>query len=323
MDRASESKKGQFQPLKLKLLDILNLNILQSTGKNPCKIYLTVYLAPFFANYNLINRANLLTKIEPGDLKLPIHSIDLFFDYLKGEKINLAQMFTADVKFDAPNSGGLVGISAVIQGMSDYMNVFKIGPRNLHVGKIFRDPQNFVVGEFYIDLIDQDYPRLPIAFAADLDYEDRISHLRLYHSNYALKNSHSLRQPLFTEQQIAETSEIVKAYHQALYQGDAVGAAKLFSNTAIAREPSGDEFGPGKKMHLKAFFDHAFKEGGIRLHYHTFSQHGRNIAAEYTCYYWGKLDIPPQAGMEFWDVNEQNIFEGIRIYDDVEQPNLS
>ena len=43
------------------------------------------------------------------------------------------------------------------------------------------------------------------------------------------------------------------------------------------------------------------------------------MAAEYTCYFWG-MPIPPQAGMEFWEMGSEKKFSAVRIYDDCEQP---
>ena len=54
------------------------------------------------------------------------------------------------------------------------------------------------------------------------------------------------------------------------------------------------------------------------------------VLPEYTCTKWGTTEIIPQAGMEFFDREEQDdnngnnnsLFKSVRMYDDINQPEI-
>ena len=84
--------------------------------------------------------------------------------------------------------------------------------------------------------------------------------------------------------------------------------------------------GLGQESKLEYFFSRTSKDGRVSLVYHTVVDGGARCAAECSCTKWGQTEIPPQAGIEFFDRvsdGEKRLFKAVRIYDDIEQPTAS
>lgn len=162
---------------------------------------------------------------------------------------------------------------------------------------------------------------LPIAGTVEW-HGERIKSLHLYYSHWPLYGEQRIRNPVYAKDDTAELPGIIKSYHQALFSGHVEAALACFVKTGQVREPSGSTSGYGLKTTLEDFFSSAFKDGGIRLIYHTLLKQNNQIAAEYTCTHWGQCELTPQAGMEFWDIDaESGLIKSVRIYDEVTQPN--
>lgn len=160
---------------------------------------------------------------------------------------------------------------------------------------------------------------LPVAMVFD-GMDSKIRQVRIYHSTWLLDHAHTVRPPVLPGDRRVILPDVVKAYHLALEKGDTKKALALFAPGAYVREPSGGISGGQSKVPLEQFFTNAFKAGGIGIEYHTLVNGGKFLAAEYTCTKWGKQDLSPQAGMEFFDLDEKGLLTAVRIYDDVAQP---
>lgn len=160
---------------------------------------------------------------------------------------------------------------------------------------------------------------LPLAVAMD-GFDDKILQVRGYHSTWPLGHSHAVRSPVLPGDRRVLLPPVVQAYHLALETGDTEQALRLFAPHGSVREPSGGISGGNSPVPLQQFFARAFQGGGIGLQYVTFFDGNHSLAAEYICDRWGKQSLPPQAGMEFWDLDESGLFTSVRIYDDIAQP---
>ncbi len=165
---------------------------------------------------------------------------------------------------------------------------------------------------------------LPFSFALNINADREINEIRFYHSYWPIESKHRIRPNIFSLDREASRipSDILK-YHTALNEGNIQQVLALFAPEGSIREPSGEISGPGQESKLEDFFSRTFKNGEVSLVYHTIVNNGTRAAAEYSCTKWGQIEIPPQAGIEFFDRisdGEPSLFEAVRIYDDIEQP---
>lgn len=172
---------------------------------------------------------------------------------------------------------------------------------------------------------------LPLAFVIDKNKNEQINKIRFYHSYWPIEEQHHVRLNILPlEVQAPKIPPDVLAYHAALRDGNIENVLGLFSKGGSVREPSGGISGPGQESKLQDFFSRTFKKGGVSLIYHTIVDNEKCCAAEYTCTKWGTTEIIPQAGMEFFDREEQennngnnnSLFKSVRIYDDINQPEI-
>lgn len=160
---------------------------------------------------------------------------------------------------------------------------------------------------------------MPYALALEFESQ-KIKAVRIYHSSWPVEGKHRVRKPFFEPTVRASVPTEISRYSLALAGGKTAITETLFSERSSVREPSGRKSGPGFPFSLKHFYDQAFRNGGIKLMYHTFAQVGAQAAAEYTVTHWGRNELTPQPGIEFWDLGPQGKFLAVRIYDDIEQP---
>lgn len=247
-------------------------------------------------------------------------ALEKVLSFWKGENTEVSDQLNDNVVFDTPKSGRVEGKHKVTEALMEFKSNIANQTNGLEIWNILNDGSDFIAAEVYLNLIDKSYPTLPIAVAANVE-KGKISGLRIYHSNWALLGKHELRKSLFPETQIANLPDYIAAYHQLLLDGDANKAVNLLRQDATLREPSGDLHGHGSKDTVKDFFTFAFNDGPVKVNFHTFAEKDGLCAAEYTCYYWGNQAIPPQAGMEFWELDKDKKIKAVRIYDDVHKPN--
>jgi ketosteroid isomerase-like protein len=161
---------------------------------------------------------------------------------------------------------------------------------------------------------------LPVAVVFALA-AGKISSIRVYHSTWPLEGKHAVRRAFL--QPVAGLAEpaIVKAYFHALDRGDLKGVLATFTESATVREPSGEAWTHAGPEGRRAFYEAAFRDGGIGVKHCTATFDGKLFAAEYACDRWGKAHFEPQAGMATYglDPTARHIAT-VRIYDDLTPP---
>jgi hypothetical protein len=165
---------------------------------------------------------------------------------------------------------------------------------------------------------------LPFSFALNVNTDKEINEIRFYHSYWPIESKHHIRPNIFPlDREASRIPSDILDYHSALNDGNIEQVLALFADVGSVREPSGGISGPGRESKLEDFFSRTFRDGGVSLVYHTIVDADTRCAAEYSCTKWGQKEIPPQAGIEFFDRSsegETRLFKAIRIYDDIEQP---
>jgi hypothetical protein len=165
---------------------------------------------------------------------------------------------------------------------------------------------------------------LPFSFVLNINSDKEINEIRFYHSYWPIESKHRIRPNIFPlDMENSRIPSDILKYHTALKEGNIQQVLTLFAAEGSIREPSGGISGPGQESKLEDFFSRTFKDGGVFLVYHTIVDNGTRAAAEYSCTKWGQIEIPPQAGLEFFDRisdGEPSLFKAVRIYDDIEQP---
>ena len=245
-----------------------------------------------------------------------------FFNRKNSEFI---KTLSEDITYSSPFSDHME-FKAVKYSLMEYRNWLDVHSAILTPINLVKEKDNSLrAGEASISLkLNGRDILLPFAFALNVNADKEINEIRFYHSYWPIESQHHLRPNLFPLDKEASriASDILK-YHTTLNEGNIEQILTLFASDGSVREPSGVISGSGQESKLEDFFSRTFKDGGVSLVYHTFVDDGTRCAAEYSCTKWGQSEIPPQAGIEFFDrvlEHEGNLFKSVRIYDDIEQP---
>jgi hypothetical protein len=161
---------------------------------------------------------------------------------------------------------------------------------------------------------------LPVAvvFAC---HSGKVTSIRVYHSTWPLEGKHAVRKAVLPPVAGLAEPAIVKAYFHALEKGDLKSILATFTEGATVREPSGDAFLHAGPEARRAFYEAAFREGGIGMKHCTATFDGKLFAAEYVCDRWGKTRFEPQAGMATYGLDPVGgHIATVRIYDDLTPP---
>lgn len=177
-----------------------------------------------------------------------------------------------------------------------------------------------IVHEFVLLLaVDDGITELPVMLVADIDGDDCIRDLRVYHSTWPLTRSHRVRSPLMQYCLTERPAEPVGTYHDALTAGDAAAADGVFEDDGSVREPAGSAYahtGDERSEWYRAILS----EGGIPLKLGTITDDGTTVVYEYEVEQWGRAKLPPQAGAAAYERGPNGKLVSARIYDDVEPP---
>jgi len=177
-----------------------------------------------------------------------------------------------------------------------------------------------VVHEFVLLVaVDDGLKELPVMLIADIDADECIRDLRVYHSTWPLTGAHRVRSPLMHYRNAERPAEPVGAYHDALAAGDAAAADATFETEGTVREPAGSAWthvGPDRG----AWYRMILSEGGIPLRLGTITDDGTTVVYEYEVEQWGAAKLAPQAGAAAYERGPNGKIVSARIYDDVEPP---
>ena len=161
---------------------------------------------------------------------------------------------------------------------------------------------------------------LPVAVVFALG-GGKISAVRVYHSTWPLEGKHAVRKAILKPATGLAEPPVVKAYFHALERGDLKGILATLTENATVREPSGAAYLHEGPEGRRAFFEAAFRDGGIGAKHCTATFDGKLFAVEYACDHWGRAHFEPQAGMATYGLDPVGgHIATVRIYDDLSPP---
>jgi ketosteroid isomerase-like protein len=177
-----------------------------------------------------------------------------------------------------------------------------------------------VVHEFTLCVsVDGADRELPVMLVADIDAEDYIRDLRIYHSTWPLTGAHAVRSPLMQYTLTTRPPEPVGAYHEALAAGDAAAADAVFEPDGTVREPAGSAYAHAGDDR-RAWYEAILSDGPLPLKLGTITDDGTTVVYEYEVERWGAARIPPQAGAAAYERGASGKIVSARIYDDIDPP---
>ena len=162
---------------------------------------------------------------------------------------------------------------------------------------------------------------VPVAIVADRRSDGRLLELRVYHSMWPVLGRHVHRPPMLQRDPGLRASDVVAEYQDALAAGETEAIVATFEPDACAREPAGSQYSHRGRDGLHAFYEYLFSnDGGIPLEHCGLVDNGRVCALEYNVVWWGKTELPPEAGVAFYVRGESGKLAAARIYDDCDPP---
>jgi len=145
-------------------------------------------------------------------------------------------------------------------------------------------------------------------------------HIRVHYSTWLLTGGHELRHALLYGQE-GDIPDVVGRYQEALARGDADAVVDCFEEDGYFREPSGGDFVYRGKDALSDAYAFLFSnDGGIPLEHCTLTDDETRCAVEYNVVQWGKMKLPPQAGVAVYERGSTGLLAAARVYDDVDAP---
>jgi hypothetical protein len=245
-----------------------------------------------------------------------------FFDgVVAGELDALVGSFAGEPELHHPVRGRIRGaraFEAFVGEMNAWLREHNVSVED--VEHVVRERRGF--GEVVLHL-DGETGRitLPVALVSDRARNGRIDELRMYFSSWPLTGRHANRPPLLQPDPKVRESDVVGAYQRALAAGDAAAIVALFEPDGYAREPAGGEHVHKGHDGLRAFYQRLFSnDGGIPLEHCAVVDDGRACALEYNVVWWGKTELPPEAGIAVYVRGENGKLAAARIYDDADPP---
>jgi hypothetical protein len=261
-----------------------------------------------------------LAHFEERHGRLPAR-VPFFDGLLTGEIDALVGSFAGEPEVHHPARGRMKGAPAFVQFVTDLTTW--MAERNVTEEDVnLISTPSSEVGEFVLHL-DGDAGRigLPLALAAGLDRDARMTELRMYFSGWPLNGGHRIRPPLLQPGPGVHEPDVVGEYQRALAAGDVDTVVAMFEPDGYVREPAGTAYIHRGPDELRALFELFFSNGGgIPLEHCAVTDDGRACALEYNVTAWGRTELPPQAGIAVYVRGDSGKLAAARIYDDVDPP---
>lgn len=236
----------------------------------------------------------------------------------------LLARFNGEPYLNAPRYGEVQGneaFASYVEAESAWLHEHQAQPAQ--VINTIVTPER-IVAETVVDMVnDAGEPiDLPIAIVADVS-AGGIDALRIYHSTWPLTGKHALRPPIIQSPPIPpDEPPVVQAYMTALSDPpDPDAILDLFTEDGYFREPSGQRYKHAGPEGLASFYRGALADGGISLTHCTATWDGESCAVEFIADGWGRVSMPPQAGMAVYQTTQNATrLRAARVYDDVTPP---
>lgn len=159
---------------------------------------------------------------------------------------------------------------------------------------------------------------LPIAVVGDRASDEKVTAIRVYHSQWPLLGIHRLREPILPEDPDVVIPDVVGEYMAALGSGDLAGSLAVFEADGYFREPSGGPWVYRGHEGILAAYGAFYKVGPIHLRHCTVIDDGVACGVEFIADGWGPRPFPPQAGIGVYERGASGKLSAARIYDDVD-----
>lgn len=248
-------------------------------------------------------------------------AVPYFVGLMAGETGALVHSFAGEPELHHPVRGRVKGaraFEAFVAQTNEWLT-----ERNASVEDVdLTVTEGRTVEEAILRLDSNDGPvELPTAIVADREPDGRLNELRVYFSTWPLTGRHAIRPPLLQPDPEAREADVVGEYQRALAAGDVNAIVAAFEEDGYAREPAG-----GRHVHrgvdgLRAFYELLFSNGGgIPLEHCTSADDGRRCALEYNVVWWGRTELPPEAGVAVYVRGDGGKLAAARIYDDSDPP---
>ena len=236
---------------------------------------------------------------------------------LAGDTAALTALFAAEPLLDDPLAGHVQGAAALAQFAAERHAWLAERAATLEPIRTTTMAARTVV-EALLHLSLKGKPtELPIAVVGVNAGGDRVSALRVYHSQWPLIGGHRVRPPLLTRDPAAHETDIVAAYQAALAAGDLDAIVATFEPDGYFREPAGGEWVYRGHARLREFMAHLLASGGIGLEHCTVTDDGVACALEFNAVRFGRQALTPQAGVAVYERGPSGRLRAARIYDDV------
>jgi limonene-1,2-epoxide hydrolase len=245
-----------------------------------------------------------------------------FFDgLLTGETDALIGSFVDEPEVHHPVRGRLKGSAAFAQFVTDTTTwMAESGVTVEDVDSLLTPARG--VEEFVLHVDSDAGPiELPMALAADLDPQARMTELRIYYSRWPLSGVRGVRPPLLQPDPDLHAPDVVGEFHRALAAGDVDAVVEAFEPDGYVREPSGGASTHRGANELRAFYELAFSDRGVMpLELCAMADDGRACALEYNTAARGQPESPPGAGIAVLVRSDGGKLAAVRFYDDVHPP---
>lgn len=165
--------------------------------------------------------------------------------------------------------------------------------------------------------IDGHRTELPIAVVGDHDGE-RLSLVRVYHSNWPLEGRHRIRSPIVPADPELVLPDVVGEYMDALGTANLEGSLAVFEPDGYFREPSGGPHIYRGPEGIRSAYGAFYAVGPIHLLHCTAIDDGIACGVEFIAVGWGARRFEPQAGIGVYERGSSGLLHAARIYDDVD-----
>jgi hypothetical protein len=245
-----------------------------------------------------------------------------FFDgLLTGEIDALVGSFVDGPEVHQPMRGRIKGAAAFERFVTDTTRW--MAERNVTVEEIdsILTPER-AVDELMLHVDGGSGPiELPMALAADLGPDARMTELRIYFSRWPLSGLRGVRPPLLQPDPDLHAPDIVGEYHRALAAGDIDAVVEAFEPGGYVREPSGGGSTHRGTNELREFYELLiFDLGVMPLELCAVADDGRACALEYNMAARGEPESAPGAGIAVHVRGDGGKLAAVRSSDDVPPP---
>jgi ketosteroid isomerase-like protein len=234
-----------------------------------------------------------------------------------GDADRFAELFADRPVIDDPRHGRIEGRPATreyVAGQRAWMAelAMELAPIRTTVG----GGRSLV--EYVVRLtVDGQRTELPIAVVGDHD-GDRLSFVRVYHSNWPLEGRHRIRPPILPDDPGLVLPDVIGEYMAALGSADLAASAAVFEDDGYFREPSGGPHVYRGSDGIRSAYGAFYAVGPIHLLHCTTIDDGIVCGVEFIAIGWGPRRFPPQAGIGVYERGATGRLHAARIYDDVD-----